>query len=82
MVRKIKGRVTGTPSKDGIPVLRKFLKRDVQYLIIANVPSKEMEEVRRMLKRVRGNVRSRFLDMEFRSNEIRLALSVKVHRED
>jgi hypothetical protein len=40
MGRKVRGRVTGTPSKN-IPIIGKILKKDVLYLTIVNLPTKE-----------------------------------------
>jgi hypothetical protein len=40
MGRNVRGRVIGTPSK-AIPLLGKLLKRDVQYLVIFNMPVEE-----------------------------------------
>lgn len=40
MGRKVRGRVTGTPSKN-IPLIGKILKKDVLYLTIVNLPTQE-----------------------------------------
>ena len=50
MGRKVRGRVTGTPSKR-LPVIGKLLKKDVLYLIIVNLPSEE--EIREVEERLR-----------------------------
>ena len=56
MGRKVRGRVTGTPSKT-LPVIGKLLKKDVLYLIIVNLPSEEeIREIGERLKRRRGRV--------------------------
>lgn len=45
MGRKVRGRVTGTPSKE-IPILGKMLRKGVLYLVVVNLPGDE--EVRGM----------------------------------
>lgn len=40
MGRKVRGRVTGTPSKQ-IPIIGKILKKDVLYLIIVEMPTEQ-----------------------------------------
>ena len=50
MGRKVRGRVTGTPSKS-LPLLGKILKRDVLYLIIVELPTDEqMREVEKKIQ--------------------------------
>ena len=51
MVRKVRGRVTGTPSKS-LPLLGKMLKRDVLYLIIVELPSDE--QIREVEIKIQG----------------------------
>lgn len=40
MGRRVRGRITGTPSKD-FPVVGKLFKKNVLYLVIVNLPSSE-----------------------------------------
>lgn len=40
MGRKVRGRVTGTPSKE-LPLIGKVLKKDVLYLVVVNLPTDE-----------------------------------------
>lgn len=40
MGRKVRGRITGTPSKK-IPIIGKMMKKDILYLVIVDVPTKE-----------------------------------------
>lgn len=52
MGRKVRGRVTGTPSKAPLPIICKILKKDVIYLAIVNLPTKEeLHRVRQELER-------------------------------
>ena len=51
MGRKVRGRVTGTPSKS-IPIVGKMLKKDVLYLFVTNLPSEE--EVRALDEKLKG----------------------------
>jgi hypothetical protein len=51
MGRKVRGRVTGTPSKE-IPLLGKMLKKDVLYLVVVNLPTDE--EVQEVTERLRA----------------------------
>jgi hypothetical protein len=49
MGRKVRGRVTGTPSKS-IPVVGKLLKNDALYLLVTNLPTdEEVRAVRQQL---------------------------------
>ncbi|KAG9780008.1 hypothetical protein KCU88_g3873, partial [Aureobasidium melanogenum] len=50
MGRKVRGRVTGTPSKQ-LPIIGKSLKKDVLYLAIVNLPTEEeLERVQKELE--------------------------------
>ncbi|KAL2405839.1 hypothetical protein ABEF95_002778 [Exophiala dermatitidis] len=50
MGRKVHGRVTGTPSKQ-LPIIGKLLKKDVLYLAIVDMPTKEeLERVQKELE--------------------------------
>ena len=53
MGRKVRGRVTGTPSKS-IPLIGKILHKDVLYLIIVNLPTEqEMEDLREQIRKAK-----------------------------
>lgn len=53
MGRKVRGRITGTPSKT-LPVIGKVLKRDALYLVIVNLPTeREVAEIRDSLTKAK-----------------------------
>ena len=52
MGRKVRGRVTGTPSKK-IPILGKMMKKDVLYLVIVDLPTEQqMTNVRQQFEAI------------------------------
>lgn len=50
MGRKVRGRITGTPSKE-IPILGKMMKKDILYLVIVDLPTEQqMADIKQQLE--------------------------------